>query len=65
MTRILLAIGACLVAAAPAAAQSSLRGDTMRITRASGRIVVDGDISDEGWRTATRIDKWYGRESGG
>jgi len=59
VTRILLAIGACLVAAAPAAAQSSLRGDTMRITRASGRIVVDGDISDEGWRTATRIDKWY------
>jgi uncharacterized protein DUF5916 len=53
------AICACLLTAVPAAAQPAMRGDTMRISRAAGRIVIDGDISDEGWRTATRIDKWY------
>jgi len=51
---------AWLAAAVPAAAQpSSLRGDTIRISRASSHISVDGDISDEAWRSATRVDKWY------
>ena len=53
-------ISAWLAAALPAAAQpSSLRGDTIRISRASGHLSIDGDISDEAWRSATRIDKWY------
>lgn len=43
----------------PAAAQSALSGDTIRITRATGSITVDGDLSDEGWRGATRVDTWY------
>ena len=25
----------------------------------TGSITVDGDLSDEGWRNATRVDKWY------
>jgi hypothetical protein len=51
---------AWLAAAVPAAAQpSSLRGDTIRISRASSHISIDGDISDEAWRSATRVDKWY------
>ncbi len=42
-----------------AAAQSSLAGETLRISRATSAIRIDGDLSDEAWRTATRIDKWY------
>ena len=43
----------------PAAAQSPLSGDTIRISRAAGPITIDGDLPDEGWRAATRVDKWY------
>jgi len=39
--------------------QTTLSGDAIHITRANGRITIDGDLSDEAWRTATRIDKWY------
>jgi hypothetical protein len=42
-----------------ATAQSALSGDPIHIARAAGPITVDGDLSDEGWRNATRIDKWY------
>jgi hypothetical protein len=45
--------------APPAEAQSVLSGEPIRIARAKGTIVVDGDLSDEGWRDATRVDKWY------
>ena len=45
--------------APPAGAQSVLSGEPIRIARAKGPIVVDGDLSDEGWRDATRVDKWY------
>jgi len=31
----------------------------VHIERATGKIVVDGDLSDDGWKKATRIDKWY------
>jgi uncharacterized protein DUF5916/cellulose/xylan binding protein with CBM9 domain len=46
-----------LGAAVPAAAQTF--GQTYQITRAAGAIHIDGDLSDEGWRNAMRIDKWY------
>ncbi len=29
------------------------------IARATAAIRIDGDLSDEGWRTATRVEKWY------
>lgn len=32
---------------------------SVHITRASGPIKIDGDLSDEAWRTATRVDKFY------
>ena len=38
---------------APARAQSSLAGETIHITRATGPITIDGDLSDEGWRTVS------------
>src|SRR3954468_10847264 len=40
-------------------AQSSLSGAAFHITRASGAIRIDGDLSDDAWRTATRIEKFY------
>ena len=43
----------------PVAAQSTLVGETFRISRATGEIRIDGDLSDEGWRSATRVEKWY------
>jgi len=42
----------------PSGAQAT-RGETYQITRAKGVIVIDGDLSDEGWRDAVRIDHWY------
>jgi hypothetical protein len=42
-----------------AAAQSALSGDSIHIARATGSITVDGDLSDEGWRTANRVEQWY------
>jgi hypothetical protein len=45
--------------AASASGQSSLAGTTFHITRATGPIRVDGDLSDEAWRDAIRIDTWY------
>ena len=50
-------------AAAPAAAQSTLTGSPIRLAR-SHPIVVDGDVSDGGWRGATRIDTWYETQPG-
>ena len=42
-----------------ASAQSALSGERINIARATGKIVIDGDLSDEGWRGATRVEKWY------
>ena len=50
---------ATILAAPPAAAQSSLAGETIHITRTSRPITIDADLSDEGWRNAVRVEKWY------
>jgi len=34
-------------------AQTSLAGDTLHITRATGSIKIDGNLSDEGWQGVT------------
>src|ERR671935_2338464 len=54
-----LGTGGLTPAAEPAHAQSSLAGEAFHIARAEGPITIDGDLSDEGWRNATRVDKWY------
>ena len=46
-------------AVSPAFPQSSLAGDTIHISRATGPVTIDGDLSDEGWNGATRVEKWY------
>jgi hypothetical protein len=45
--------------ASPAFAQTSVRGETYAISRAKGPIAIDGNLSDEGWRDALRIERWY------
>ncbi len=56
-------VAACLVAR-PVVAQTALSGDTIHITKATGHITIDGDLSDEAWQHATRIDKWYETQPG-
>ncbi len=55
---------AALLAARAATAQTALSGDTIHITRATGPITVDGDLSDAAWRDATRVEKWYETKPG-
>jgi hypothetical protein len=52
-------IAAALLEGRAVVAQSALSGDTIHITRATGPIVIDGDLSDPAWRSATRVEKWY------
>ena len=40
-------------------AGNSLAGDTIRKSRITGRITIDGDLSDEAWQRSTRVEKWY------
>jgi len=54
-----VALSLALGMAPRAAAQTSTRGEAYAITRATGPIVIDGGLSDEGWRGALRIDRWY------
>jgi hypothetical protein len=53
------ALAAALGTAAPAFPQSTTRGETYTITRAKGPITIDGNLNDEGWRDAVRVEKWY------
>jgi hypothetical protein len=48
-------------ATAPAPAQPAAPAPTTRfhLTRASGPIKIDGDLSDEAWRTASKVERWY------
>jgi hypothetical protein len=39
-------------------------GDPIHISRAAGRIVIDGDLSDEGWKNAIPVDRWYETQPG-
>jgi hypothetical protein len=55
-----LAVGVCaLVGVVPARAQSPLSGDRLKIARLSGSVTIDGNLSEDAWRQAERVDKWY------
>jgi hypothetical protein len=54
-----VALIACWPFAGRVAAQPSLAGPPIRIERAQGIITLDGQLHDEGWRGATRIETWY------
>jgi hypothetical protein len=53
-----LAVIAC-VTSGPAAAQAPTAAPAIQITRATGRIDVDGHLTDEAWRTAAAVRTWY------
>ena len=53
------AIALALAATPSAFAQTALSGPQLRIARATGRINIDGNLDDEAWRTAERIEQWY------
>src|ERR1700730_7517613 len=59
-----LVIVPAAVAPCGVSAQSAQSGDVIRISRAAGPIVVDGDLSNEGWRGAARVEKWYEAQPG-
>src|SRR5947208_3542450 len=40
-------------------AQSSLAGETLRITRTTGSIKIDGNLSDEAWQAVKPVTTWY------
>ncbi|MEO8362469.1 MAG: DUF5916 domain-containing protein [Vicinamibacteria bacterium] len=42
-----------------ALAQEKLAGETLQISRATGSIKIDGDLSDEGWKAAKPVTTWY------
>ncbi len=48
-----------LGASSLAAGQATATGDSIRIARAEGPIRIDGELGDEGWQRAVRIDRWY------
>jgi Domain of unknown function (DUF5916) len=50
--------------ASPVLAQTPVRGETYAITRAKGPITIDGNLSDEGWRDALRVERWYETDPG-
>jgi hypothetical protein len=56
-----LLLGLIVLMAPPMAAhaQTALSGGRLTIERVSGSIQIDGDLSDEGWRNASPIDRWY------
>ncbi|MEO8682106.1 MAG: carbohydrate binding family 9 domain-containing protein, partial [Vicinamibacterales bacterium] len=60
-TRTLFAATLLLFAFQPAAllAQSSLAGETLHISRTTGSIKIDGNLSDEGWMGAVPVTTWY------
>ena len=45
--------------AGSAGAQTVLSGEPIAISPSTGKISIDGDLGDEGWRNATKIEKWY------
>jgi hypothetical protein len=52
-------VSVLVVTSGVASGQSPAPADPIQIHRAQGAIVIDGDLSDAGWRTAIRIEKWY------
>ena len=44
---------------APAVRAAEIEHIAVEIHKAKGPIVVDGDLSDEGWKDAARVDTWF------
>jgi len=57
--RLVLLVLLCLSGAARAAGQTSLSGERLRIARLTGPVSIDGDLSEDAWKRAERVDRWY------
>jgi hypothetical protein len=57
--RMVCATAAVLACTSSAAGAQSLFGATIHVTRATGPISIDGDLSDQAWRDATRVETFY------
>ena len=56
---VLLSLLICALCAGNAAGSEPSKGAEIRIARATGPIVIDGDLDDAGWEGAARVDTWY------
>jgi hypothetical protein len=63
MRRAVLILLMLVSRAVPVVAQT-IAGEPIAMTRSAGKITIDGDLDDEGWRNATRVDKWYETQPG-
>ena len=54
-----LIAGLAIAAVARSGHGQSLAGETIHISRAAGPISIDGDLSDEAWKSATRVERFY------
>ena len=52
-------LGWMIVFSPEVAAQSPLSGESLRISRTTTPIVVDGELSDEAWRSVQPVERWY------
>lgn len=43
----------------PLMAQSGLAGETLHISRATGPVKIDGNLSDESWQAVEPVTTWY------
>ncbi len=59
MTRTFRWMAVCILVAAAARAEEPARQTPLAITRASGDIVVDGELSEPSWQAAEAVDVWY------
>src|SRR5262245_9982101 len=63
MPRVLARMGlvalALVLAGTPAEAAAPQPGPPLTIARASGPIVIDGDLSDAGWKGVQPVTQWY------
>jgi hypothetical protein len=58
--KVLLAVAvSTLLGALPARAQSPLSGDRLKIARLTGPVTIDGNVSEDAWHRAERVDRWY------
>ena len=48
-----------LIVGSTGSAQTQEAQAPIEIHRASGKIVIDGDLSEAAWKDATRVDKFY------
>jgi len=59
-----LLASAATVLPAKTSGQTALAGESIHIGRLTGPVTIDGDLSDEAWQHATRIDRWYETQPG-